>query len=335
MYTYARRKSHLAQCYDYYFDIKSGRDLHFRNDAETVLEAIKQKKLFNLQLKWRAEQIVIPEINFRYDFVFWGEHIDACTFLPPVTAGEIEVMKQYLKEEDAFNQLGNYTAYDWQDYDEFMSNDESDDPNENMPAWYEFYDSHMGTGFLLLLPNTRGKKEEYYEDLGRKDFHKKNEEERQLNPPPPYVPPPPHLYSDEKIIFEFVKTFETDKYFLRLFEIYLEEQNRNAEKEQRTESIDEALDLLQEATIPIMMPGGYEWHRAIIKCAKMYESEMIIKELDALYDEYRMFNELGIYKGSSSEELQKDYENDGIAQMLRGFILRGRELTGEPKDFNF
>jgi hypothetical protein len=332
---YAGRKAHLAKCCDYYFSMKSGRELHFRNEAETVLEAIKQKKLFNLQLKWRAEQITIQEINFSYDFTFWSKNIDACNFLPPVTTQEIEVMKQYLKRENAYKQLNYYSYYEWQNYDHLMKNTENENLQENMPDWYDFYDSHMGTGFLLLLPDIRGKKEEYYINMGREDHHRKFDEERRLNPPPPSEPYLPHLFFDEKVMMEFVKAYETDKYFIRLFEIYQEEHGRNASKEMVSEEIEQAIEMLEEATVRIIMPGGYEWHEAILKCAQDYESDMIIKELDSLYDEYRMFNELGIFKGTSNDELMEEYNKDTIVQMLTGFLLRGREMNGDPRDFNF
>ena len=75
--TYASRKSHLVQCYEFYsgaYHEKEISELKFQKSAEEMLGLILQKKLFNMQLLWRAGQLEIEEIVISYDFQFWEKH---------------------------------------------------------------------------------------------------------------------------------------------------------------------------------------------------------------------------------------------------------------------
>jgi hypothetical protein len=331
---YAGQKAHLARSYSYYEELRQNKDLKFREKAEKVFEAIKQKKLFNLQLQWRAELITFKEISFSYDFVFWGEHINDCTFLPEIYAEDVELMKKYLLEdEEGLSAIRD--TYDWQEHYDFMEKNEEGD-YIYLPDWYEYYDNKMGTASLMLLPNKRGEKERFYEDLGRKEMARLREEEAKKNPRPPYVPPLPYLTGNTNQMNEFSKLFEKDKYFLKLFEIYQEEEEEQKKIEHDSEFVEEAIQLLNEADETVYMPGGgLEWRQAIIKCAQIYEARKVCDELDALYSEYRMFRELGISRGETTEKLKEAYENHALVKMIRDFILKGREMSGEPADLNF
>lgn len=331
---YAERKSFLANSYDYYISIKPKRELKFREMAEAAINAIKQKKLFNLQLQWRAEIINIPEIRFCYEFVFWSKYIEDCSFLPRITETEVNLMKKFLKEEE--NALESIDVYhgDYQDYDSLMVKDE-EGLFEDMLAWYEYYDNYLGTGSLLLLPDKRGEKEEFYMDLSREEQRKKAEEEKILNPPKPYIPPLPSLRWNEEALTNFSRVFETDKHFRKLFEIYKEETERETEDEGETELMEEAIRTLEDATETVIMPGGLPWKKAIIRCAQIYEAEMVCRELDVLYQEICMLEELGISKGGAMENIKEVYEKDGIVKIYYNHIINGRKLNGEPADFNF
>lgn len=63
--SYASKKVHLAQCYEYYerlYSEKETANLDYQKKAENMLIAILQKKLFNIQLQWRAGKIDIDEM---------------------------------------------------------------------------------------------------------------------------------------------------------------------------------------------------------------------------------------------------------------------------------
>ncbi len=55
------------------------------------LQYIQQKKLFDAQCLWRAEQLDIPDIQICYDFMIWEKDILNCPFID-VLLGHLEVV---------------------------------------------------------------------------------------------------------------------------------------------------------------------------------------------------------------------------------------------------
>lgn len=86
-----------------------------------------------------------------------------------------------------------------------------------MPDWYEFYDERMGTGALLLLPDIRGKKENYYIDLFWDWKNKRLKSSSPSSPPPP----PETLFCNKENYTKFMDTFENN-YLNLLHKYYLE-----------------------------------------------------------------------------------------------------------------
>ncbi len=326
--SYASRKVHLLQCYDYYSGIyheKENSELDYYKKAEEILEVILQKKLFNLQLQWRAGQLGIDEIEIAYDFQFWEKHILACPFIPSITTKELEMMKEYLLsfyEDDGIDNF--YTQ--WQDYDYITQKDEYGDL-DNLPDWYDFYDSRMGTRMLLLLPNLKGAKEDFYLGISRKPVEETN--------PSEYSPEPlPYLNSYGESIFDFSKHFEKDKYFSALFKYYkyYEEKDRQSPN---ADELKEAVQFLQTADRPVYLKSHLTWDQAILSAMKEYRNTRIVEALDFAYDEYLMMKELGLYKDKSPEEIKKEHDNDFIVKLYHEKILEGRVQNGESKDFNY
>mgnify|MGYP005820911013 CR=1 FL=1 len=59
---YTDKKVHLMGSYEFYsnkYHEKEISELHFYKQAEEMLQIILQKKLFNMQLRWRAGQLEI------------------------------------------------------------------------------------------------------------------------------------------------------------------------------------------------------------------------------------------------------------------------------------
>jgi hypothetical protein len=331
---YAEMKARLCESYKYYTDELRKKEFKYRHKTEEAFNLIRQKKLFNLQLLWRAEKVKIPEINMCYDFQFWENHVDVCPFIPAITEDEVEVLKQYLKSDSYAEEPLFF--WGWQYYEENMDRNEEGD-FDKMPVWYDFYDTRLGTGHMLLLPDIRSKKEEYYMSFARKEFHRQIEEKKKTNPPKPYVPPPPALAIDTAQMLEFAKKFEPDRHIVELFranhEINKERHENNAEID--SSEIDQAVWLLEEAEESVYMPGGMEWRQAIMRCAQNYLNNIIVNQLDAVFEEYQTLSGLGVRKGKTLEQIRKDYENDPSVKAIRDFILRGREICSEPRDFNF
>lgn len=332
MLNYATKKAHLAENYSYYInEIYQYKELEYREITEKTFNLILQKKLWNMQLQWRANQIDIKEIRVTWDFLFWSRNISSCPFLPKVTASEVEILKQFLSDSSFMNQTDGW-YYNWQNYDELMYKDEDDDIS--LPEWYEFYDNHMGTGLLLQLPNLRGEKEDYYGDIGRQYFLEKSKKEIK-DPPPTYAEIPPHIFSDSKEMLKFAQTFEEDKHFVELFNLNNELYNqRSTENEISDFEIDKAIDLLKEAEFPVQINGGSDWRKAIVQCSQQYLNSIVINEIDTVFEEYKMLSEIGLSK-NDNESILNEYDNDSLTDIIIRNVLKGRELCGEPPTLDY
>ncbi|PJJ48537.1 hypothetical protein [Hymenobacter chitinivorans] len=187
-------------------DGRSFWDINQREEADLVQEAterlweIQQRKLFELQCRWRAEEVRLPAelVVLSQDFERWGARIEQCPLVPPIAAAEVESYLAYLLSDactDADDDSGR--PREWQNYERFrrylLLEAEGQDPEQvrreagrnpepglgglmgmladfflDYPAWYAHCDAVAGPPNLVLyLPDLRGEKEEYYRHLGR------------------------------------------------------------------------------------------------------------------------------------------------------------------------
>lgn len=329
--SYASKKVHLVQCSEYYERLyleKETTYLNYQKKAENILMAILQKKLFNMQLLWRAGKMNIDGIDIAYDFQFWGKYITACPFISPITKNEVEMMKDYLMRDHNADQFDHNSQISWQDYDTFMAKNKIG-LSEEMPVWYEFCDIRMGTGNLLILPNHKGEKEEFYLNLNREEIQKHN-------PPKiyPKIDAKPVICGYGKDLINFSRHFESDNYFIELFKYYdFYEENEN--KDPNYDDISEAIDHLFSADRPVYFSSHLNWDKAIIDAVNKYSNTRIVELIDFVYEEYMLMKELGISKCKTHEKIKEAYEKDLIVRIFRESILKGRILNNEPADFNY
>ena len=189
---YASYKCRLHRDKEYYYSEVDYERSIFLLEAENFLKIILQKKLFNLQCLWRANQIDLPFIESTEDFNYFSADILNCPFLDPITEDELELGVRFLKVNR--NEM-YYTLERWQDYASFKSwklKADSELVDDTMflyyhtlpiqiPDFYDFYDKHYGTGHLLELPDLRFEKEKYYlkavSDKSRQDELAKKQNE--------------------------------------------------------------------------------------------------------------------------------------------------------------
>jgi hypothetical protein len=177
-----------------------------REEAKLVKEAterlweIQQRKLFEVQVRWRAEEITLPaeHVELCDDFEWWDLCIEACPLVPPIAPAEVEAYLAYLLSDactDAACSLARPLG--WQDYERYrrylLLQAEGQDPEQvkrdaayqkpeglgglaallddfllEYPGWYAHCDALAGPPNLVrYLPDHRGSKEEYYCYLGR------------------------------------------------------------------------------------------------------------------------------------------------------------------------
>jgi hypothetical protein len=189
----------------------------------------------------------------------------------------------------------------------------------------------MGTASLLILPDVRGKREEFYRNLVHEDNRRKN----------------PSLYNsvtrkDNRPFFtgwgqpliDFSHYVETDKHIIELFKYMEFEEKQKVEKPDEWELRD-AVDVLISADRPIHFDSNLNWDKAIFTAVLKYENRKIVEAMDFVYEEYLMLKNLGVAKDENPEKIAEEYKTDEICKMYREGLLRGRVLNGDPPDFNY
>ncbi len=328
IHDYVNHKSSLVSWHNWYLDADYGYNQIMLHDATyKQLDFILQKKLFNMQLLWRAEQITIPEIKTTSDFIVWEHKIFECPFIEAITSKEIEVMKEFILKDD-FEKDNYRSLMQMQDYNSIIYSEE-EGQYENMPAWYAEYDKKMNTGALLLLPNTRGEKEQKYFDLY---VSWKQTQPPDIHPPQvPYVKGLDLIFGNEESYTAFMEMFEDD-YLCNLHQNWTT-QHEYKDKTFQEDEVATAMETLKNAEEPPIMEGGLPWHQAIIKCARLYENRILAANMDEMYADYKMKRELNIPHIEKESGSIDTYGKMAEERIVR--ILKGRELAGEPKDLNY
>ena len=288
---------------------------------------IQQKKLFDAQCLWRAEQLYIKEIEISFDFRVWEEDVLNCPFIEPITEQEVDWYCQYLSYNNV--ELKKGWMEDWQDYDDIKEAYQADSGNRNVPEWYEFHNGKTGNGILLILPDLRGEREEFYANLAR-------EAKRKENPPPPPIDPdlnkPWMHYFETNLHIELAKQIE-DKQTLKLMQEYIKgtEHHQTYEYERAEEDL-RYLSEIKDEFVPI--ESHYNYREAISRAVESYKCRKIAEHLYSAFQKYEGMRKMGFELGAEKEKEQfKNYTQLGT--IWRDMILKGREANGEPRDFNF
>jgi hypothetical protein len=341
--------------------------LLLKNEAEECLGNIQQRKLFEKNCEWRAGLFTHPAVQTSHDFVYWEHNVLNCPFLDPITQADVELyiefLNAYFGENLAF-------AGGWQDYDTYCTDritvlgemnqveeeeDESEDDSDEigeyenefeeededtegqgqrgrlMPPWYEFWDERRGAGNYRMLTDIRTPKEHEYSGLA-------NEEERQQvlekwKTEPPDKRPFLSLYSERlpPFIQECEKPSEKNK-VMKALEIH-RKVYFDPEEEKAMYWVKEAWYDLGDCweSFPIA-PGITDWKKALVATAKNWKHHKLIRMIPIVYDEYVFRMETGI---AQPYDYKREADWRRIAKKYNEKILRGRELKGEPRDFNF
>lgn len=323
---YAGKKAFAILYGEMYEGIENGMMLRYKEMAEDHIWRIQQRKLFDLQCRWRAEEIKIKEITLAVDFKVWEAKIEECTFITPISQDEFDLYMEYVRESD-FEDVMDEIVESWQEYDDFKEqylNNEADSFWFLKPTWYEFYEHHTGLSSLYYLDDVRGKKEKYYCVLSREHNMKMYEEANKNKPKPEEDNRPKLDYLDNDTVELFMNEYEEAKMInkIRAFE---REMNHVDDEELRV-----AIETLQHAEVYTPINYNDDWREGIIKAAGEYEKEKLIEALPKAYNNYlfRINNGLGFGVNNKNR-------NQYLRDINTELILSGRRLSGEPEDFNF
>lgn len=290
-------------------------------EAEERLWEIQRKKLYNLECQWRAEMISIPGIEIALDFEFWEKNIENCPFLDSISEDDFNLYYEYILS-DEFHDFD--LDYMWMGYNEIR---ESVNANEEIPPWYEYYDTHRGTGSLMMLPDTRGQKEEYYLSIWRKhnaEKDKKNRRQRKIQKPDSR----PHLYGhDLSAIEEFIRKFEGSKVleYFRLYEKELSDSN---------DELEQAIMILKNAGEKVPVEFNEDWKAALILAARRFEQKNLADACKQAFKQYMYRTKVGIAHEVHNSDENIKWTRDW-SQQIKKNIIEARIINEEPPDLNF
>jgi hypothetical protein len=151
-------------------------------------------------------------------------------------------------------------------------------------------------------------------------------QEKLKDQPKPIIDRRPYLCSiDRKIMDEFVLNFEdevTQNRYNHYSIIHLDER-------EETELYERILDEMLTCKEPIPIESSYDFREALLKAYNYYNALKIAEFLPIAHEQYLLNKKMGFIIGSK-RKLPKD-----INGLYTKMILGGRELNGEPRDFNF
>ncbi|WP_156176232.1 hypothetical protein [Hymenobacter terrenus] len=328
------------------------RFLEVREEAAHDLWEIQQKKLFDLQCRWRAEQITLPGVRHTEEFRQWEKYPEHCPWLPPITADEVALYEAYLRS-DAYEPSRNWS---WQAYDTFRrtaegSGDDADDDDSDdgyttaerrayrtLPAWYRYHDEATGAGSLLALPDVRGEKEAYYIGLTEADKAEKLAAQRARGDMAASLPWHPFISSSD--CSPYFRQFEDPAELPRLLRWYeadrADVRRRQGYLFEATHWIERALE---DQAAPWPIAAHADWRLAVITAGQRAWGHRLAEVLAEVWQEQEQNRALGLsVTGPKVYGDRKPFEELDWAEeetYQPKFILRGRELAGEPRDFNF
>jgi hypothetical protein len=323
---------------------RPGRHLNLHEkEAYRTLWAIQQKKVFDLQCRWRAEEVRdVPGVVITNDFQTLGFDIEHCTAVPPISPDEFALFLAWVKQADYAANFDDMfdSRFDWQQFRLVRETLAPDAPpiagravptRKAVPDWYRFHNEHTGHGQLLYLPDVRGAKEERYWDAWRAGEDEKKAIAEAAGTAPPPDARPSYLPSEELRVLaqEFARRFEPSR--LNRWREVSELLHPPVTDEDR--KFTTIVARMQMMTEPVPIAAGSDWRTATRDAFLAYCHRKLVECLPLVYEEYQQRQDWGITQPNRLEDnfaLKHD-----IAGFYRGWLLDGRARLGEPGDFNF
>ncbi len=334
---YASKMKLFLEYGDQYLSMAEKRDIKYVKRAEKCLTEIQIKKLFDLRCQWDAELLTLEGIDINADFYTVLNKVMNTKLIPPISLEEFELYYRYAQSDQfEFSDLG----ISWFDCELYRSalKKENDENDEHFPAWFHYHNNHTGNHQYLLLPNIRETKEYEYRNIANEEDKAQHEARYESGELTKYVPDDrpdisQYVYND---VIAFMKRFEKPE-TVRRFEEYCKIINPGLIMDSPVEKENNWLDEQVEKILHnirtghrVMIPieANDDWRKGLIAAWNKYEKDQIIAALPDVYEEYlfRLENKIAF----PEEKEVVDYSN-----FIKNKILRGRELCGEPRDFNF
>ena len=287
--------------------------------AEDALCEIQQKKLFDLQCKWRAEQIDIAGISSTSDFQYWEINIRDAYFLSPITEVELKVYMDYLKSSEY---RINWKCFSWQDYTAIKNDYLNNSGRSNIPAWYHYHNYATQNSALLQLPDSIGEKEKIYLEK----YNEYRTETLKKNPSADIPDNRPRLIADKITIENFLRQFNYDNKVLEQFMGY----NQETEGTIAWRYYQDATEYLIEESEPMPIEENEDWKEAFLDVVYKYRNKKVAALLPELYADY-LSNKLDeiVPNRKVREDKKEQQARKLLATDYNKMIEKGKELCGE------
>lgn len=307
---YAEQKLHMEVHGRLYLGIDEREMESLISEATYGLQMIQYKKLFDLECLWRAEQIKLPGIESTWDFKDLYVDILYNKDIPdPVTESDIKFYQEFLKSPLSCECY----RFSHPEYDDLKDEEYG---LQELPGYFEYHNLKTGNGVYMQLPNVRGEKEDFYLSIY-------TDHRQKTNPPTPPRKYDPYIDTSHAGLIKVADKIG-DRKFARYLRKYVEKLETAPSYE-----LEWAVSYLCEIEDNhlIRLNPNLPWMDAIYEAAKLRQNQVVSELLPRVWEEYQMKREMNI----ASSPRQSIWDVDRWKEM----ILKGRELNGEPRNFDF
>lgn len=278
-----------------------------KNELKYALQAfseIQQKKLFNIERKWRAGKVQLDIIS-SYTFDYYYKLIHECPFIEPVTEIELAAYKEYLFELDGYPEYFNANLEHVKLVMAALNN------TSEYPRWYKFFDDKFNTRDLLFLEDLVYEKEDRCVQKYFDQFRTGSPEGRK------------QLAEEFHAIMDAFKTGDFSNIVVTTKEKFLELAHFLNDKKYAAQlhaAIDDEQTLPEEEAelaynylesflynFPAIKKNYSDWKDGLYKTASEHLKMNIIKLLDEVYEDYKV-GKLNDYEEETREKAKKDLD---------------------------
>lgn len=334
--SYAFYKSNLYAIGPTYKYLDESHKSIFKDKAKEYLHLIQQEKLVRLQFEWNKETMKLEGIECNPDFYYYYEFPFECPFLPPITKDEIDDLYFFLMSDEfyshEFNSDQRYSSLFEETFRQFedVYVFDDDDQNEGLPKYHYFLMEKYRLKPLLSDSLIRAKKENIYINMGREElrnFYMKQGEEMKKNPRKDYDYRPQLRIYNHEILRKFIAAFEKPE-ILKYYDVMYRERKKGDDG-----ATNSAIHYLEKVKEQVTVIANDNWRTGIIEAAEKNKREKAARALYEVFDTYQKHIET-----KKTPFIKKENPGQTLSKSKvyhRRNLLRGRELAGEPRDFNF